>query len=330
MLVSICLPTYNGRRFVEEAIASVVAQTHQQYELLVSDDCSDDGTYEIVQQIAQDNNKIICWRNAERLGLFGNYNSCLARAKGDLIKPFAQDDLLQETALERMVLAFANEPGVVLVCAQKATANTYAAGAADQIEEPLPAGRVAGKEAVLRCLKSYRNLIGEPVSVLFDGRYKNLAFDTGYCSLGDLDYWLRLLAHGDLFHIAEPLVIFREHQASATSTLLKNMDWVLDFYRLSRQYEAELLALGVSREQYCMRFTELSGGLIDQMVRSGKLQVNELDGFREVAYYSMRRCAELAYKSREYDAVINSTSWRITEPLRSIMRQIGGWQKSTD
>jgi glycosyltransferase involved in cell wall biosynthesis len=324
MLVSICLPTYNGRQFVEAAIASVVAQTYQQYELIISDDCSDDGTYEIVQQIAQDNNKIICWRNAERLGLFGNYNNCLARAGGDLIKPFAQDDLFEAVAIERMVRAFENEPGVVLVCAQKAAASTYAAGEGDQVEEPLPPGRIGGKEALLRCLKSYRNLIGEPVSVLFDARYKNLAFDPAYCSLGDLDYWLRLLAHGDLFHICEPLVTFREHQGSVTSTLLKNMDWVLDFYRLSRQYEAELETLGVSREQYCMRFTELSGALIDQMVRSGKLQVSELDGFREVAYYSMRRCAELAWKSREYDAVINSTSWRITEPLRYLMRQLGG------
>jgi hypothetical protein len=106
------------------------------------------------------------------------------------------------------------------------------------------------------------------------------------------------------------------------------MDWVLDFYRLSRQYESELQTLGVSREEYCMKFTELSGALIDQMVRSGNLQVSELDGFREVAYYSMRRCAELAFKSREYDAVINSTSWRITEPLRFVMRQFGSAPKT--
>jgi len=321
MLVSICLPTCNGREFVEQAINSVLQQTYQQYELLICDDCSDDGTYEIVQQISQDNNKIICWRNSERAGLFANYNNCLARASGTVIKPFAQDDLLADTALARMVSVFQRESGVVLVCADKAQQNSYAAAARDKIEEPLASGRIKGGDAILGCLRSYRNLIGEPVSVLFDARYKDLGFDTNYHSLGDLDYWLRLLEKGDLFHIAEPLVFFREHQSSATSTLLKNMDWVLDFYRLSKQYERYLKELALSREEYCMRFTELAGALIDQLVRAGKLQIEQLDGFREVAYYSMRRCAELSFKGREYDAVVNSTSWRITGPLRYLMGQ---------
>jgi hypothetical protein len=184
----------------------------------------------------------------------------------------------------------------------------------------LPSGRIPGKTAILDCLRSYRNLIGEPVAVMCSAQLKAAVFDQEYQSLGDLDCWLRLLEHGDLFVIDKPLVKFLQHEGSATMSMMKNLDWVLDFYRLSRQYERYLVELGVSRDQYCMRFTELAGTLIDKMVQSGKLEMQELDGFREVAFYSMRRSAQLAFKSREYDSVVTSTSWRITEPLRQIMR----------
>ncbi|HEY9777999.1 MAG TPA: glycosyltransferase [Planktothrix sp.] len=323
MLVSVCLPTFDGRQYIEEAIDSVLAQTYSEVELLISDDRSNDETFAIVQRRAADNNKIIFWQNEHRLGLFGNYNACLKRATGQLIKPFAQDDLLDTRAVERMVAVFQENASVVLACAGRDSSDLYKARAQDNVEETLPPGRVDGKKALLQCLGSYRNLIGEPVAVMFNAKFKDLLFDENYQSLGDLDYWLRILEHGDLFNIAEPLVTFRQHSESKTMALMKNMDWVLDFYRLSKQYERYLKELGISRDEYCMRFTELAGTLIDELVKAGKLQIDSLDGYREVAYYSMRRSAQLAYKSREYDSVTASTSWRITEPLRFIMRQLG-------
>ena len=322
MLVSVCLPTFNGRQYIEQAIDSALAQTHSELELIVCDDCSDDGTFETVQRLAQDNNKIICWQNEKRAGLFGNYNACLKRAQGTLIKPFAQDDLLEAHAVERMAAAFTENAASRLFAPSRESSELYKARPQDSIEETLPDGRINGKEAIHRCLGSFRNLIGEPVAVMFAAASKDLLFDERYQSLGHLDYWLRILEHGDLFHIGEELVTFRQHSQSQTASLMKNMDWVLDFYRLSKQYERYLEELGMSRDEYCMRFTELAGALIDELVKAGRLDVDELEGYREVAYYSMRRCAQLAGKGREYDAVTRSTSWRITQPLRFIMQQL--------
>jgi len=323
MLVSVCLPTYNGSRYIEQAIDSVLAQSHTDIELLISDDRSEDGTFDIVQRKARDNNKIICWQNEKRSGLFGNYNTCLRRTRGEAIKPFAQDDLLKPDAIERMARALTDNKGVNLVCADRdGGSDRYRAHAADALEETIDAGRSSGKQVILQCLRTFRNLIGEPVSVMFRTGKVTLLFDEQYASLGDLDLWLRLLECGDLYHLKEPLVTFRQHDESQTATLLKNMDWVLDFYRLSKQYARYLSEIGTTRDEYCMRFAELSGGLIDELVSQGRLEISAMDGYREVAYFSMRRCAQLAFKSREYDSMLNSTSWRITKPLRSLMRRL--------
>ena len=90
--VSICLPVYNGERFLREAIESVLAQTYEDYELLISDDLSQDSSLEIAHSYAKRDTRIIVSSNPKNLGLFANYNACQKLASGKYIKPFAQDD----------------------------------------------------------------------------------------------------------------------------------------------------------------------------------------------------------------------------------------------
>lgn len=322
MQVSVCLPTFNGAAFVENAIQSVLRQTWSEYELYVADDCSTDGTFEIVQRLAKDNNKIICWRNETRLGLFANYNLCMQRAAGQLIKPMGQDDSLTAEAVQKMADEFARDSSLALVCADRALppeGSQYAARK-EHRRSSLAPGKISGSDAIRQCLSEQCNLIGEPVAVMFPRRLLGTGFDTSYHSLGDLDLWLRLCRQGAVVHLAETLVTFQEHDGSTTSNLLRNMDWVLDFFRLSKAYEQEIAETGATREQFCLRFVEDAGTLIDELIKQGRLEMDELDGYREVAFYAMRRCAELGFKSREYDAIVRSTSWRITRPVRFVMR----------
>lgn len=327
MLVSICLPTYNGGAFVEQAINSVIAQTYTDIELIIVDDCSSDDTVELIESmITKGDSRIKLYRNDVRLGLFANYNRSLSIAKGGLIKPMAQDDILHRHAVERMAGVLAEDQGLVLVSCAKG-APTYAVNPEDQAETLVP-GRHSGPTVTEACLRTYRNLIGEPVTVMFRANRENpdsarFCFDVQYYSLGDLDFWLRLLELGDMYYLPETLITFREHGGSATASLLRSFDWVLDFFRLGHQYEHHLKRIGISKEQFFMGFIDSAGGLVDHMLERGKLSVDELEGFKEVAFYSMRRSAQLATKSRAYDAVINSTSWRVTEPLRAIMTQLG-------
>ncbi len=321
MLVSICMPTYNGERYIAEAIQSALDQTYQDIELLVSDDCSTDLTAEIVHEFARRDKRIVYWRNESRLGLFPNYNECMTQCKGDLIKPFAQDDLLSPKAVELMVSAYKNN-NVALVCCGKTILNDSPVSFSEVVETVLPPGLTTGRAVIEQSLKSYRNLIGEPVTVLFDAKRVGKGFSENYYSLGDLEFWFRILQKSDAFYLPEELVTFRQHPESTTFKKLEDMTWVLDFFRLGKEYSSYLERLGISEEEFFVGFLERAGELIDRLVASSELNVKNLGGFKEVAFYSMRRAAQLAAKARAYDALVNSTSWRITGPLRYIKTRI--------
>lgn len=321
MLISVCLPTYNGASFIKEAVASVLEQRSVDLELLVSDDCSTDETFEVVRQAAEQDSRIRFWRNDSNLGLFENYNKCISLAQGELIKPFAQDDRFAHSGvLQTMLDLYRASPAAALVAVGRETDGLYAP-TGEVVQEKLRDGLNQGKDVISLCLRSYRNLIGEPSCVMFPSQHRTFSFDAKFESLGDLDLWIRLLQRGNLVYEPSNLILFRQHQDSTTMKLLKNMEWISDFYLLARKHQSHLAELGISIDEYCMSFSDLAGGLIDRLVQEGKLNVDDLSGTAAVAYYSLRRCAQLSFKSREYDSVINSTSWRLTQPLRAIMRK---------
>ena len=66
-MVSIILPTYNGERYIQGSIESVLKQTYQDWELIVIDDHSEDGTGNIVRQYADKDSRIKLYRNEQRL-----------------------------------------------------------------------------------------------------------------------------------------------------------------------------------------------------------------------------------------------------------------------
>src|SRR5277367_1600091 len=102
-VISICLPVFNGEDYLEAAVKSALAQTYEDFELVVIDDCSSDSTAEIIASLKRQDKRIQPYRNEVRLGLFQNYNECLKRAQGTYIKPFAHDDLWFPSILEELV-----------------------------------------------------------------------------------------------------------------------------------------------------------------------------------------------------------------------------------
>ena len=113
--VSILLPVYNGEAFLEAAIESALSQSFKDFELIVVDDCSTDGSWAIIERMRQRDPRIKSFTNETNQGLFANYNRCLSRAEGRYIKPFAQDDILAQDCLKRMFDVLEHDPSVVLV-----------------------------------------------------------------------------------------------------------------------------------------------------------------------------------------------------------------------
>jgi glycosyltransferase involved in cell wall biosynthesis len=114
------MPVYNGDRFLREALDSVLAQTFEDFELIISDNASTDRTQEICQAYAAQDQRIRYYRNEENLGAAWNYNRVFELSTGEYFKWAAHDDLCMPEYLERCVEVLDRHPTVVL-CYPKTT-----------------------------------------------------------------------------------------------------------------------------------------------------------------------------------------------------------------
>lgn len=109
-LVSVIMPAYNVERFIEEAIRSVMDQTVEDWELLVLDDCSRDGTCAIVERLACEDDRIILIRNERNQGVARTRNKGMDLCRGRYVAFLDSDDVWHPEKLERQ-LALMRETG---------------------------------------------------------------------------------------------------------------------------------------------------------------------------------------------------------------------------
>lgn len=124
-LVSVFIPLYNGAHFIREAIDSVRMQTYPQWELIITDDQSTDGSAEIVSSFSDPRTHYIL--NAERLGPEGNWNRCVNEAKGKYRKLLCHDDRLHNDCIHRQVEIYeqAGHEHLTLVTCARHIASPY-------------------------------------------------------------------------------------------------------------------------------------------------------------------------------------------------------------
>jgi glycosyltransferase involved in cell wall biosynthesis len=113
-LVSIGIPVYNGERFLENAVNSILAQTFQDFELIISDNGSTDRTEEICRQYASQDRRIRYFRNPQNLGAGWNFDRVAELATGKYFKWACHDDLCALEFLERCVDILEQAPDFVL------------------------------------------------------------------------------------------------------------------------------------------------------------------------------------------------------------------------
>ena len=100
-IVSICVPTFNGAATVSETIRSILQQSFQEWELVISDDESTDDTLTKIKEFDDPRIRIISSR--QRTTPADNWNHCIEHAQGKYIKVMGQDDLLLSDCLESEV-----------------------------------------------------------------------------------------------------------------------------------------------------------------------------------------------------------------------------------
>lgn len=114
--VTIVTITYNSSKFVRQAIESILAQSYTDYEYLISDDCSSDNTWEIIQEYKDP--RIKAWRNKTNLGEYPNRNLTLKEARGEYIIWIDGDDIFYPHGLEFMVKMLDAFPNSTMACSR--------------------------------------------------------------------------------------------------------------------------------------------------------------------------------------------------------------------
>jgi glycosyltransferase involved in cell wall biosynthesis len=234
--VSVCIPVYNSVDTIERGIESVLAQTYSNFECLVIDDHSTDGTAEVVAAFTDPRVRLV--RNDTNLGMVGNHNKCLRIARGDLIQFVGGDDWLLPQCLELLVPAF-ESPTVGMAFARRRveTTNTWWKEHFEILDGPLqPLAPVnAGRDLVRKYLSAggNGNPIGEPTTVML--RRETLVAAGGLPpevpQLSDIDTWLRVLCRSEAAFVEKELSVRWHHAGSATdqfagTTTLDKL-WVL-------------------------------------------------------------------------------------------------------
>lgn len=124
-LVSVGIPVYNGEQYLADALASALAQDYENFEIVVSDNASTDGTEEICCRFAGQDGRVRYLRNAENVGACRNFSRVLAEARGEYFTWLAHDDLLSDPSyLRKSCDVLQCNPDVVL-CATSVNVLDY-------------------------------------------------------------------------------------------------------------------------------------------------------------------------------------------------------------
>ena len=102
-LVSVVLCTYNGEKYLEKQIQSIINQTYNKLEIIINDDCSSDNTMNILEKYQQIDSRIKVFRNVENLGFNKNFETAIKKCKGDIIALCDQDDIWELNKIELQV-----------------------------------------------------------------------------------------------------------------------------------------------------------------------------------------------------------------------------------
>jgi glycosyltransferase involved in cell wall biosynthesis len=112
--LTIGLPVYNGEKYVAESIEALLGQSFTDFELIISDNASTDGTGDISRRYEKQDSRVRYFRQAQNIGLAPNHNFVVEQARGELFKWTAGDDLYARDLVERCIDALDKYPDVVL------------------------------------------------------------------------------------------------------------------------------------------------------------------------------------------------------------------------
>ena len=208
--ISVVLPVYNGGTYLKLSIESVLNQEYNNFELLIVDDCSDDGSREYLDEMLD--SRIVYYKNNSNKGLFYNLNFLIEKSTTNLIKLWAQDDIMYPDCLSTIISFHSSNPDISFSYSGRTIIDENGTVIPNYEIDKTPeiinfdlhariafyTGSIAGNIANV-CINRYKlEMVGG-----FDERMK---------ISGDFDMWVRLSKVGNIGRIKKDIIYLRDHK----------------------------------------------------------------------------------------------------------------------
>lgn len=209
--VSIVIPAYNNVQYIAETLNSVLNQTYDDYEVVIADHSSVDGTGEVIESYSGDTKLRILTPTPVGGGAQANWNRVSSAATGTYIKLVCGDDIISPTAIAEQVAAFEEHPTAVLVASQRDLVDSSGSIFIKSRGLQGISGLVSGDKAVRATVIAGSNIFGEPACVMFRRELleKEGGWDNTHPFLIDEATYARICFHGDVVAIRRSLAKFR-------------------------------------------------------------------------------------------------------------------------
>ena len=248
--VSLLLPVYNGEKYLRESIDSVLAQTFQDFELIIYDDGSKDASWEIINSYKDQ--RIIKYRELKNCGLFQTLNKAIQKAQGELIRLWSHDDRMYTHCLEREQLFFKRHPEVgMFYCRVRridAEGNSIdKIVPPDQTPEVVPSALADEISFYWGCMPGNIANVAVPKKVfdqfgLFDSKMRQAC---------DFEMWVRIQEKFPVGFLSEVLMDLRAHRDQLSREAGADLTFLRETKGIFRTLDFRLPpALQLSRRRY--------------------------------------------------------------------------------
>ncbi len=270
-LISIVLPVYNGERFLAESVESVLQQTYKNFELIIVDDCSNDGTEEIIEHYAKIDSRIKVIRNEINQKLPRSLNIGFHVARGKYYTWTSDDNKYKKDALEKLHGELEKHSEYGLIYTDMEYINEF--------------GEVIGRLCSdVSDIYQY-NCVGACFLYRAECKDKLGGYDENRFLVEDYEYWLRISQCYQVGHMDESLYQYRYHKRSLTIRRTREVGEQL--LKLKKDYFGYLLAKISGEEKKAFIFEMVVYGADEKFVEE-----NAANDFCENWFFRKREFIE--------------------------------------
>lgn len=243
-LVSIVLPTYNGARYIRQSVESCLAQVFTDFELIIVNDCSTDGTAVLIEELRQKDSRIRVIHNAFNKKLPLSLNTGFEQARGKYHTWTSDDNYYAPEALDKLVHILREDPRIDLVYTDYSL-----------VDED---GHVFGKRKFNNIYDSFTDWLGCGACFLYKEEIfrANKGYNPGAFLIEDYDFFMRAFLQFNFHYLpGYDLYFYRDHPSSLTST---QGDMVNDLQKIMTERQMTGLEKKLPRRQLALLYRKFA------------------------------------------------------------------------